>query len=390
MINVVKDSLNEAVKSLGGQGFLNMISESLDTNKAKPEDFSILELWNACTDNAPIEERNPDLDFRYMEASPLEEAIGGIGTSLFAKATGALINKKVRDAYDEVPAIGDKLVTVVPSSLKQETFVAFTAMDNIEEVRELEEYKSRGIGEIYFSITNHKYGGIIGVSEETVKMDQTGQILMRAAKIGEVARLYKEDLIVTAVIGPAVDSSTDSKFKPLGSPAVLYKSTARTTDAQGGVGGANGLTGYADINHAALQAVNALVAKQYSEGGSTRYVNLGGMMGWILLCPAELHDEAWEIVNTQKTPFSADNAENYWRQFQFVPRWTPFYDAATTTWIVGDFRKDFIYTEVFPLEVKRLARGSEIEFTRDMIAAYKVRFAGGIGAIDYRHSYKVE
>jgi len=388
-INVVKDDLREVVKSLGPQGFLDMVNESLDSGKAKPEDFSIKELWIACTGDAPLDSRDPGLDFRYMEAQALDEAIGGMGTSLFVKATGALINKKVREAYDAVYGVGDRLVTVVPSRLKRETIVGFTRMGAVEEVRELEEYKSRGMQELYFTVENHKYGGLIGISEETVRMDQTGQILLQAARIGEECRQHKEKLILEGVIGPAVDSSTNSVFKPEGTAAILYKSTARTSLAEGGKGGPNGLTGYGDINHAALDAVKALVAKQY-DGETDQYVNLGGMQGWILLCPAELHDTAWEITNTQKTPFSADNAENYWRQFQFVPEWSPYFGSTTTTWLIGDFRKDFIWTEVFPLEVKRLARGTEVEFTRDMIACYKARFMGGVGAIDFRHISKVE
>jgi hypothetical protein len=128
--------------------------------------------------------------------------------------------------------------------------------------------------------------------------------------------------------------------------------------------------------------------EQYGEAGTDDFVNIA-MQGWVMLVPWELYDEAWEVVNTGKTPFTMDNAENFWRQFRFQPVSSPFLTSATT-WLLGDFKKDFIWTEVFPLQVQRLASGTEVEFTRDLVAAYKVRFMGGVGCIDYRHSYKIE
>ena len=388
-IEVGKNDLKEVVRSLGPQGFLAMLDTSLTEKKMKPEQVSIAELWRACTGDAPISSYTTlEDDFRTIAETTIKEDLNAMGSTLFAKATGALINSKVRDAFDITPAIGERLVTTIPSKLKNETIVGFTNMDTVEEVDEGGEYPQVGFQELYFTVTNKKYGAIISITEETIKFDQTALILDRAGRIGERARLFKEKTIVEAVFGPAVASATNSVFKPLGTAAILYGTAARTTLAQGGTGGANGATGHTDINHASLQAITTLVMEQYGEQGTTDFINLA-MQGWILLTPWELYDEAWETVTTPKTPFSNDNAENFWRQFRYVPLSSPFLTSATT-WLLGDFRKDFVWTEVFPLQVFRLARGTEIEFTRDIVAAYKVRLMGGIGAIDYRHSYKCE
>jgi hypothetical protein len=312
----------------------------------------------------------------------VREDIVGMGSTLFTKATGALINKKVRDGYEMAGGVADSLVTTVPSNLKTETLVGFTGQDSLEEVLELQHYPSGGMQEIYFTATNKKYGKIIGVSEECIKFDQTGQILSQAARIGEKARIKKEQLIIEGI--DVAINTTDPIFKPLGADAILYKSTARTTLAQGGKGGANAVTGYADIDDAALNAIMTMAAEQYDENGD--YINIG-IQGWNILCPWELYKTAWEVVQTPLTPFSNDNAKNFW-QSKFIPVWSPFL-TTSTVWYVGDFKKDFIWLEVFPLQVQRLMRGTDVEFTRDMVAAFRVRFMGAPMAIDYRHVYRV-
>ena len=388
-IEVGKNDLKEVVRSLGPQGFLAMLDTSLTEKKMKPEQVSIAELWRACTGDAPISAYTTlEDDFRNIAETVIKEDLNAMGSTLFAKATGALINSKVRGAYDITPGIGDRLVTVLPSKMKNETIVGFTNMDTVDEVDEGGEYPQVGFQELYFTGTNKKYGAIISITEETIKFDQTAQILDRAGRIGERAKLYKEKLIIDGVVGPAINSSTNSIFKPLGTAAVPYSTSARTTLAQGGACGPNGATGHADINHASLQALRTLAMENYGEQGTTDFINLA-MQGWIMLTPVELADEAYEVVTTPKTPFSNDNAENFWRQFGFIPVASPFLTTATT-WLLGDFKKDFILTEVFPLQIFRLARGGSEEFNRDIVAGFKVRWMGGILQIDSRHSYKCE
>ena len=69
---------------------------------------------------------------------------------------------------------------------------------------------------------------------------------------------------------------------------------------------------------------------------------------------------------------------------------TTFIDQqlATTAWFYGDFKKQFVYTEVWPLQVEQQGRDSEKAFNADVISRYKVSYYGGCGAVSNRYVVK--
>jgi hypothetical protein len=51
-------------------------------------------------------------------------------------------------------------------------------------------------------------------------------------------------------------------------------------------------------------------------------------------------------------------------------------------------KEDFIWTEVWPLQVQTQAAGHDDAFKKDVKSRHKVRFYGTIAAVDYRHWIK--
>ena len=151
--------LKQKVKDVGIDVACQAICEDINEGKIQPEECSIKD---------------------FAEA---------MDTTHFPKAVGALINKKLIGAYDAFPGIGKGLVTTVPSNKQTETVVGFDEVDTPDVVSEGMPYGETGFGEKYVTATNYKYGRLISVTEETIKFDQTGQILQRAKKIGEKAAL---------------------------------------------------------------------------------------------------------------------------------------------------------------------------------------------------------
>ncbi|MBE3088035.1 MAG: hypothetical protein IMZ71_02815 [Chloroflexi bacterium] len=81
-------------------------------------------------------------------------------------------------------------------------------------------------------------------------------------------------------------------------------------------------------------------------------------------------------------------AGNQW-QGKFQPVASPYVDsvkgASPVKLFVGEFRKQFIYTEVFAPEVLSAKPGNEMEWLRDVVYAWKARFMGGCGAVTNRY-----
>jgi len=223
--------IRDAVKTFGGgikgqERFIKhimipLLTEETLPNGAKyrkrtPDQWSIRALWEGFV--GAVEDTLPNglisIDGRVMQA---REAVN---STMFPVATGVLINAMVIDAYNSVPAIGDRLVRVMPSKLKTETIAGFSFAQAPEEVGEGDAYKDSSIGEKYVTTKASKKGRLINVTEETIIHDQTGQIMMRAQAIGEATRIEREKVIIAGVTG--ADANV---YKPSGVAETLYHAT---------------------------------------------------------------------------------------------------------------------------------------------------------------------
>jgi hypothetical protein len=332
--------MGRAVKDLGQERAVALMMEAVATGKVKPEEYSLVDLYES------------------------------LDSTQFPKATAALIHKKVMEGYESTPTIGDQLVTTVPSSKKVETIVGFTAAEGPKQVLEGMPYEDSGISEKYVTIENRKFGRLISVTEETLQFDQTGQILQRAYRIGEKAAYYREKEIVEAVAG------INAGYWPSGSSTTFYTSHTQGANTVSGGGGV--------INETTLQLVKDKMDNMKDENGDYVLINQSGM---ILLVPPELEVESWQIMNAVDYGVRGTDyfgVPNYFRG-RYKVLSSPFLTTATT-WYLGDFKKDWWWTEVYPIQIQ-IKKSDEDKFHRDVIAYYKVRYFGRCGAVDFVHSY---
>ena len=229
-------------------------------------------------------------------------------------------------------------------------------------------YGETGYGEKYVTATNYKYGRLISVTEETIQFDQTGQILMRAKKIGEKAALKQEQLIIEGII-----DKNSTVYKPNNTATALYSTTRTYPNATATAFG-----------EAGLEDIEILIGNMKDDNGDPIFVNDATMN---LLVPKEVKVEAWQLMNSTNTPESAENAKNYFNG-KYKPLTSPFLTDSADYWL-GDFAQDFWWLEVYPLQLMtRNMKDTDEGFKRDIIAQYKTRFFGAIMAVDYRHSYQ--
>lgn len=360
-------------KQDGELDFSNNIIAFINEGAIDESNFSLKGLWEAM--GKPNLTKDRELGRMISEAEFTE----GMNSTMFPVVTGSLINKTVQKAYDQAYGIGDNLVTVLPSSVRDETIVGFTSADVLEEVHESMPYEEGAFGEKYHKIRNRKFGRIITLTEEAIKFDQTGQFIMRARKLGENARAKKESVIMEAVLENA-STGAYASWRPAGTATTLYSNTS--TDPYTSATLDNLITDtLADDTD--IDAAMTLFAAYTDE--SAQYITV---VPDILLTSMALISKGKKIINSTATSvatYSSGVVNPY--KGMFRPLASPYVDnlKGAAYWALGDFKSQFIYTEVFPIGTFQAKPGNEDEWKRDVIFGFKVRLMGGCGAISNRY-----
>lgn len=356
--------------------FARKVIDWIVEGRLPTEEFSLRGLWEAC--GCPeLRVEQPLSNTGYiLEGSKISEALD---SSAFPKITGALINKMVQEAYDLEYGIGFSLVQKFPSSLREETIVGFADDDALREVPEGMPYQEGSITEKYHKIKNRKWGRLISLTEEMVKFDQTGQLTMRARRVGEKAKSKQEEIIMNAVL-ELVSTGEYAAWRPNGTATTLYSNTSTdpfSTDTLDNVI-TDTLTDETD-----LDAAMVLFSAFTDELGDPININPTTLLAGISLMGVA----AKILASGQAVKLTLPTGVKNIYAGTIAPLHSAFVDQklGVKYWLFGDFKKQFVYTEVFPLQTFQHKAGNEQEFERDVIFRFKARFMGGCGAVTNRY-----
>lgn len=174
-------SLKSLIESHGSAGFYHKVVELLNEKKLSPDDFSYYELADACGILPRL--RSVQESTRHVEqalSSPdavthlLQESTPGVSSHLFQVVTGELIGRKVIEGYeDDSGFIGDRLVTVIPSRLRNSRIAGFRALAGPTEVSEGHSYEESTFEEKFVTSQESKQGRILSINEELIAFDQS-------------------------------------------------------------------------------------------------------------------------------------------------------------------------------------------------------------------------
>jgi len=368
-----RDSMKALYENGGEKRFAISMINNINEGKIGTDDISLKALWQAMGEPSLKQDRL--MGTRKVGEADFSEAMA---SSAFPKITGALISKKVQEGYDLEYGIGDKLVTVVQSSVKDETIVGFGADNQMKEVLEGINYEEGSITEKYHKIKNTKKGRIISLTEEMVRFDQTGQMLMKAQQIGESAKSDREKTIMNAVL-ELTSTGQLAAWRPAGTATTLYSNTS--TDPYTTATLDNLLsTGLADNTDLAEAA--ALFGQFTDEQGLPMRVRPKTLLVAMALQPI-----AYGIVYSGQNTIltSPAGVKNQYKGTEVLDSTFIDQQSSATAWWYGDFKKQFVYTEVWPLSTFQQGRDSEQAFNADVVARYKVSYYGGCGAVSNRY-----
>lgn len=393
-----KDAIRQLVNEHGIVGYLGLQADLLEGRelpngrkiaKKRPEDFSVRALWEGLVGD--VESTLPHA--MGMNASGYVEIQESVSSSGFSSAIGQLIAAKVIEGYESPGFIGDELVTTMPSKLRGERIVGFTALQGPKPVGELSPYEDSTFTDKYVGTRETKRGRLLSVSEEAVVFDQTGQLLLRASMLGESARQERERRIVRAVINA---DSGEAVYQPSGTAEQLYSA------------GNNNLLSTATplVDWTDIQEVLAFHATNVTDDRETDDEMGGQPIAWmpkILLTGVELAGTAARIIAATEVRDASGAIQITGNPLSMLgigglrALSSPFIDNATdgdqwddgSDWFLGDFKRQFVYKEIWPLQTFRAPAQNEEQFTRDIVARFKVREYGDVVAIDERYVVKV-
>jgi hypothetical protein len=392
-------SLRGLIESHGAAGFYRKVCELLNEQAIGVDDFSYFELAEACG----VLPRLRSLRGAVVQEGPLagvlSESNPGVGTNLFQVVTGELLGRKVIEGYeDDSGFIGDKLVTVMPSRLRNTKIAGFRALAGPTEVSEGHPYEESTFEEKYVTTLESKQGRILSISEELIGFDQTGEINRRAMALGHYLRQERERTIVRAVTD-ADAASGRYVYRPSGTGEGLYASDGSNRNYVG-VGNttspdfdaAVALVDWTDIEE--VLQYRATEVRDDRIDGTARPIVAPARQ---VLTPEALRGTARSIVHATEISVTTSAGESRMANplhgtLEVLS--SPFIDeqggAALADWYVGDFRRQFVWTEIWPVQTLLQRAESEAAFERDVVLRVKARYYGGISAVDTVFVTKVD
>ena len=375
-----------------------ILNESVNFNGKKvprfhPRDFSIRALFEGLV--GPVDEclahAQDGMGFHEIPVK-MQEAVS---TGAFPSAVGQLISTMVIEGYEDTTGfIGDQLVSPMQSNLRDERIVGFTTLQAPKEVIEGDAYEDSTFADKFVGSRQTKRGRLLSITEEAVVHDQSGQVLDRARTLGEMAQQERERRIVRAVIDA---SSTVAVYSPSGTHEQLYHASndnLRTTAV---------LADWTDIQETlAYHAANQIDDREPDDNLGTQPIV---WVPKIILTAVELVGVAARLVAATESrgPTAAEQQLSTSVLRMMVPGGltalsSAFIDVATdgdqwddaSDWFLGDFRKQFKEKIIWPLQTFRAPAQNEEQFTRDIIARFKVRSYGDVIAVDQRWVVKCD
>ncbi|MBS3741523.1 MAG: hypothetical protein KGY74_05330 [Candidatus Cloacimonetes bacterium] len=346
-MRIKKDRLKKLIENAGSndilraQNFNKKINDLVENNKLNRSDISIRDLDEA------------------------------VNTTIFSIIMGNLLSKEFFATFEKESGIGLELISKLPSNLKTDEIPGVFTESSIKEVTEGEGYHHTGmIKERYVKVGAVKYGEILDITEESIRNDQTGLILLEARNYGETLAQHLEEHIMKVI------QDATSAWYPSGTQTTLYSNTASGAHFKDNLI-TNALEDYTD-----LDAAKILIGKMTVSANNDSPINVRPN---VLLVPLALETKAQRLIGSSSLPGAANDEANPYKNRYDVKSSVYLDSQSATAWYLGNFKKQYVYKEVIPPQL--LVRNDEknpAAWERDVKYQFKIRYKGKAAARDFR------
>jgi len=323
---------------------------------------------------------------------PTEVDIGvdDIGTraieaSAFPILSGLLTIAGIQDAYEEVPTIGERLVTEIDDNKRVTVLMGIKHSDtHADEVPPEDDFPEIGAGEKSFHIRSRRNGRRIAIRAEMIEENDVANIIERVNALGKIASDYIEELTLDRVCdrnGSAASVAEPYAFRPDGVGTQLYNSTANNPGVQAPSG--TRVNNNALVDETDLDAARTVLTAMLND--RQKRINIP-MSQCQLLVPDALAGNALKVLNSELVPgtvneYSAWGPRGVWRpELITSPKLD---DISTTAWYLGKFPAQF--KRKWKLRFEYVTLGQDTQAFLMSRIAFQARIAWDceVGATDY-------
>lgn len=365
--------LQRQIELDGPQRVVKFIREGLAEKWFAPDDFSLKKLAQHT-----VKDGREWVDTMEPGSETLFEAAGGaVTTAAFSNITGQIVYSMILDAYNDPGFLWPQLVRTIKTQFSGEKIPGITRMgDRAENVSEGEEFPLMGIGQEYIETpVTVKRGMIVPVTKEAIFFDRTNLVLERAREVGVWGGFNKEKECIKIVCGTANNyrrnGTASDTYKTSGGHGIVNKQT-------------NALVDWTDLDETFILF-----------DGMTEFTTGEPILisPKILLVPSALLATAQYIMGATQVRAGTSNASSHQiisidPMKNIMPLTivsSPMIKAVTSEandWWVGDPKRAFAYMENFAMKTETAPANSELAFTRDIVARFKVSWRGVAAVLD--------
>ncbi len=357
----------------------NLLSEEKDS--LQPGDVSFTELMRAIIGDSVFQEV-----FTPGSKSLYYEEVSGVDSTAFTAITSTIISAKVLMAFNEEVDMASALIGVEPNTkIRNEQRPGMSNLaDETLTVREQEPYTTFGFGEEYQNFPDgEKHGLIVAVTKELIFFDQTNLALNRAQAVGKAVGMNKANRIWDVVLGVTnnynFSGNAYNTYYPRGSGAPWANIHNRALETWRDIDIAERLwdlmtdpaTGE-PIDIGGGKTILVMPAREatarYILNATATSQNLASVG---LTAPIGVSTNDGNPVSAYTLAPASRRARNRLTVAGVMPR-----EVADDVWILGDFKKAFVYRENWPITLSQQATGSDAEFEQDIILRFKASERG--------------
>lgn len=340
----------------------------------------------------------------HIEDHIFNESNLAVMSHAFATITGELISSKILEAYNAVPSVADQLMqTMTGQRVRNQKIAGVSHIGGgFADIAEGHPYPETDFGEKYITTAEFKNGSHLNITEELLHFDQTGVIYLRATDLGNRLRESLERTKIRGIIDTqdVRQGAVDYVYRPRGVGETLYATDGSNLNyiGSGGVAGFNSaspLVDWTDLDLVRKYRATKVVDDRID--GTPRPIS-GINSGLTLLVPDSLLSTSNNIVYPMQTanlPSSSGGIEtrygNPMSGFVTNVLSSVYLDEVNADdYYIGDFKRQYLWTEIWPVQTFVQGRDSESAFTNDVILRVKARYYGGLSALDSIYVTKVD
>lgn len=375
--------LDAAKKDRKVHRFYEDFEEGLTSGHIKPEEYTLHELFDNLVDDG--RELRETYNPKYRDSYGIYESGDAVTTTDFANITGQIVYSRFLQDYNKPSLLWPQLFETIPTEFSGEKIPGIGEMgDNAESVGEGKPYPFVGLSEQWVETPETiKRGLIVPVTKEAVFFDRTGQVLRKAAQVGDYMGINKEKRCLDVALG------ITTVYRRNGGTAQATYGNTHTNGDGDNLAASNALADWTDVETAEL-LFDALTDPETGE-----FITI---MPNAIIVPTALKHTAKRILNATEVQHGAPGATadtvltrsgspigNY---MLLTSPYVKGRTSSDSTWFIGEPKRAFAYMENWPATITQAPPNSHDEFHRDIVSQYKISERGAPTCLDWRYMVK--